>query len=432
MPKPFWGWLALVLFTAVALRAGLWLSYPLAESNDTATYRHLARSLQNKGLSRYNGTRTLGYPLFVALTQTDSGLYAAQLSLGVATTLLIFCLGWQVSRRAWFAGAMGLAHTLNLGQLFYEGAVLSESLATFLLFVLLLGLAVLWKPTPPRRFAPLGIFLLSIASAALAMVRPLFLPVPFLGAFFTALLWRQKPWRQRWSLALLLLLPTLLTLGWWVAFIYARFNMLGLDSMGGYHLVNHVTSFFEYAPPQYASIRDTFLHFRALQIAESGSGVNTIWSAIPTLMEQEKLNYYALARRMGAISQTLMREHPWLYLQNVLWGWQQFWRVGVFWRIQTLPGAWQPALAALMLAERMVLWALNWLFVAGSLLLAFPGIRARLRPSLWVWFGVSAVWLISIAQTLAEHGDNARFLAPMQSLVLLLVAAQAQRWREPA
>jgi hypothetical protein len=431
-------WLGVVLVVAILVRTGLWMAYPLAESNDTPTYRHLSRSLGNHGFDNYNGTRTPGYPLFLLITASDAALYAVQLVLGVFTTLLVFYIVWKLTYRAWFAGALALAHTLNLGQLFFEASVLSESLATFLLFCVLAGLAWFWGQTFPDAkntkspdFAiQMGIApLIGLAAAALAMTRPLFAPVAFLGAFFLAFFscvrqgGRTGSWKTRWGAAILVALPVAIVLGLWVNFIHTRFKIWGLDSMGGYHLVNHTSSFFELAPNEYAPVRDTFLQFRAIRMAETGSPVNTIWDAIPALMEQEKLNYYALGRRMGEISQRLIAEHPDLYAQNLLRGWWWFWRVGVFW----LPDAvanpvLRPVLSALMFAERLGLFGVNMLFLGGSVSLLWDKVRARLQPPLFIWFAASAIWITSVLQTLAEHGDNPRFLAPMQTLVVLVVA----------
>lgn len=432
----FWRWLALVLAVAILIRAGLWLAYPLAESNDTPTYRHLSNSLRNHGFERYNGTRTPGYPFFLMLTRSDSVTYAVQLSLGALTTLLVFYIAWVLARRAWFAGLMGLAHTLNLGQLFFEASLLTESLATFLLFLVLAGLAYVWesgkqvdRETGTRSFPSASLFprflvyiIIGLAAAALAMVRPLFAPIALWGAFFLAFLWRSQPVKTRWGAAILTALPLVITLAVWMNFIYVRFKIIGLDSMGGYHLVNHVSSFFERAPDEYAPIRDTFLQFRAARIERTGSAANTIWDAIPTLMEQEKRNYYALARIMGTISQRLIAENPNLYAQNLVLGWWWFWRVGVFWLPQTIePAGIRSALAGLMLVQRIVLFGVNMLFLGGSLALLWPKFRTRLNPPLFIWFAASSVWVISILQTLAEHGDNARFLAPMQTLVVIVV-----------
>jgi hypothetical protein len=425
-------WFLIVLVTAIFVRAGLWLVYPLAESNDTPTYRHLARSLTNKGFESYNGTRTPGYPAFLALAGSDGRLYAIQLGLGVLTTLLIFYIAWRLSRCARFAGLLALAHTLNLGQLFFEDALLSEALATFLIFLVLAGLIYVLdcgSLLPRQRLAAGVQILIGLAAAILALTRPLFAFVPFWGAFFLVFFScarqgrRAAPWKIRWSAAIFVSLPALVALGIWINFIHVQFNIWGMDSIGGYHLVNHTSSFFELAPDEYAPIRETFLKFRAQRLAESGSPVNTIWDAIPTLMKQEKLNYYALGRRMGEISSRLIAEHPDLYAKNLALGWSWFWRVGVFWLPQSISNSLlRQILTVLMLAERALLFGINLLFLGGSLALPWPKIRAQFGMNIFLWFAASAVWVTSILQTLAEHGDNPRFLAPMQSLVVLIVA----------
>jgi 4-amino-4-deoxy-L-arabinose transferase-like glycosyltransferase len=423
-------WLAIVLSVAILVRAGLWLTYPLAQGNDTPTYQHLANSLKNNsGFERYNGTRTPGYPLFLMLIGSGERVYILQLCLGLLTTLLVFYIAWRVSGRAWFAGLLALTHTLNLGQIFFEATLLSEAVATFFLFFILAGLVYLLKiPESPARKsldAPILLvsFALGLAATALALTRPLFAFVPFLGAFFLVFFWRKMPIKLRLGAAALAALPALVALLVWVNFIYTRFNIIGMDSIGGYHLVNHTTSFFELAPDEYAPIRDTFLQFRAQHIAETGSPINTIWDAIPTLMLQTRLNYYSLGRLMGVISSRLITEHPWLYIQNLALGWWWFWRVGVFWLPESLSISSLRLLAnGLMLAERVSLFGINILFLGGSPALLWPKIRALFKLDLFQCFAISAVWITSILQTLAEHGDNPRFLAPMQTLVVMIVA----------
>ncbi len=428
-------WAGWVLAVALFVRAGLWFAYPLAESNDSLTYRYLARSLANHGFERYNGTRTPGYPVFLMLLGADGLLYAIQLSLGLLITLLVFYIAWSISRRAWFAGLLALAHTLNPGQFFFEGAILSETLATFLLFCMLAGLVWLWTPTSPgvgntksgdfvlRIGIPLAI---GLAAALLALTRPLFAFLPFWAGLFLAFAWRPAPPKLRWSVAILAALPALVSLAAWTNFLHTRFNTWGMDSIAGYHLVNHVSSFFERVPDEYALIRDTFLDFRARQIAESGTPINTIWGAIPTLMKRTRLNYYSLGRQMGQVSLRLVIEHPGLYARNLLLGWGWFWRVGVFWLPETISSPpLRETLKTLMLAVRAALIGVNSLFVAGSLALILPKIRAAFKMNLFLWFAASAIWLTSIIQTLAEHGDNPRYLVPMQSLVVFIVACWA-------
>jgi hypothetical protein len=49
-------------------------------------------------------------------------------------------------------------------------------------------------------------------------------------------------------------------------------------------------------------------------------------------------------------------------------------------------------------------------------------IRQMVRITPLIWFSMGAVWIASVLQSLLDHGDNPRFLIPMQSLVVLIVA----------
>ncbi len=438
-PRSLRTWLAIVLVIAITVRASLWLTYPLAQSNDTPTYLHLANSIENhNGFDRYNGTRTPGYPIFLLLAGTETGIYLFQLLLGLLTTMLVFYITWQISHIPWFAGLMALTQTLNLGQLFFEAGILSEALATFLLFFSLACLCFMLK-TPSNtdifgrnnvRKVLFAALLLGLVSAALSLTRPLFAFIPFWGALFLLIFWQNVSLKLRLGTVVLAALPALVALVIWVNFIHTQFNIWGLDSIGGYHLVNHTSSFFELAPAEFAPIRDTFLQYRTQHIARTGTPVNTIWEVIPPLMAQTKLNYYALGRVMGTISTRLISEHPWLYIQNLVLGWWWFWRVGVFWLPDSITNLTLRNLAiGLMTFERIALFGINMLFLGRSLyLLSVPiftrnwqVIQNRLKMDIFIWFALSAIWVTSILQTLAEHGDNPRFLAPMQTLVVLVI-----------
>ena len=92
----------------------------------------------------------------------------------------------------------------------------------------------------------------------------------------------------------------------------------------------------------------------------------------------------------------------------------------------------------LIQVQRVVLFFINLVFIFSSLYFASLNAMAALRhkpspathaihqllPSTWYTSGclLGTIWIASILQTLLDHGDNPRFLVPMQSLVVLWVA----------
>jgi hypothetical protein len=444
-------WLAVVSAVAFIERLLVILLYQPVAFGDTPSYRRLADSVL-AGFAAYDGTRTPGYPAFLAVTGSDRTAWLVQLMLGFITTLLVFYLGWKLTGKAWFGGVVALAHTLNLSQLFFESNLLTESLTTFLMILTTAGV-FLWLVYPRARTVWLA-FGLGLVSTLTLLVRPLFIYLPFLVLFFLWLFSRKtlratmddeassgekehRHQRPTWHFGIALLLPVAILLGGWVTFIHARFNEWSLTTMTGYHLVQHTGSFFEYVPDEYASLRNTYIKYRDAQISEFGTQTNAIWDAIPEMSQVSGYSFYALSRVLTRISIQLILQHPFLYLKNVISGWWMFWRIPVYWSADALRYPWlADGLTPLIQVERAGIFFINLLFIASSLFFMVNELvsagrhkpsrfRSRVsHPSVYIfsWFLLGTIWIASILQTLLDHGDNPRFLVPMQSLVILWVA----------
>jgi len=414
-------WLTLVIVIALVERISLYLLYRPVSYNDTGSYHRLAEAILT-GWGAYDGTRTPGYPLFLALLGADERVYAAQLLLGFLTTLLFFYITWRIGGRGWLAGLVALVHTLNPQQIFFEANLLTETLTTFLIILSMAFLTGILYSKKPALWKALGLALLTglVASFA-ALTRPLFIFLPFWMAFFLLVFWYAKP-RIRWGGALLVGLSGAVVIGLWINFINQRFNMLSLTTMTGFHLVQHTGLFFEYVPDEYAAIRDIYLQYRAERIAATGSPGNTIWAAIPALQEASGLSFNDLSRLFTKISVQLILDHPELYLKNVIWGWLWFWKVPVYWVADSFRFSWLGTFSKwIILGWRGALVLINIGFVGGSVMLVWKRVRRILRMDVFLWFLWGMLWLTSIAQTLLDHGDNPRFLVSEQSLVVLIV-----------
>jgi hypothetical protein len=444
-----WAWLAMVV--AIVVRLLLWLIYQPVSFSDTPSYRRLAESVSN-GFERYDGTRTPGYPAFLALVGSDKNVWLVQMAFGVLIALALFYLGWRMSGKAWIGGLLSIAHSANLGQLFFEANLLTETLTTFCLAIV--AVCVYRLLQEGNNLHPGLVFLAGLGAAIALLTRPLFIYLPVLVGLAFLLF---KPGQlfsfhfNRQSLAKLGLfsIPVLLLAGGWILFIHQRFGDWALTTMTGYHLVQHTGDYFEYVPDEYAELRDTYIHYRDAHIAEYGTQTNTIWEAIPEMSEVSGLNFYDLSRTLAKISVRLILQHPDLYLNNVLQGWWMFWRAPVYWSPEALKvqGLVKP-IQVLITIERMLLWIINLAFIVGSVfwtcLSCLPvnlqrKLPARIRKLSWrseiteklppqaqlshqfMLFMAGNIWLASTVQSLVDHGDNPRFLVPLQSFVLLYV-----------
>jgi hypothetical protein len=440
-----------VIAFGLVARILLWRFYGPAIFNDSLTYWRLA-NLILESWSSYDGTRVPVYPFFLALVGSNAMVVVLQLGMGIFITMGLFYIAWAITRKAWFAALAAMAHQLNLGQLFFEASILTETMATFWVILALVCLVYGMTASQPRK---LWLALLAGTASALALLtRPLFIVLPPWLCVWMVVAWQSEPllilrhskimkglmgwlhWLQRtirrqWLDLVLFWAPVFgLVLGW-MGFIHHQYGDWALSTMTGYHLIQHTGAFFEYVPDEYAALRDVYLEHRDARIAQFGTQANTIWEAIPQMMQASGLNFYDLSRAVTRISVNLIWEHPDLYFRSIINGWWLFWRAPVYWSSDALrmPETTVKLLSIMIHSvvwiQRIFLFAFNLLFILTPAFLFFQiryyrrnGIRFR-QQARWIWiFLLGLVWLVSFLQAVLDHGDNPRFLIPLQSLVV--------------
>jgi hypothetical protein len=415
-------WLLLVATLAAIERGLLYLFHRPVLYNDTGGYRRAAEAILG-GWTNLDGTRTPGYPAFLAIFGPDERVYAAQLGLGFVTTLLIFYLGWRISRKGWFGALAALVHALNLGQLFFEANLISESLSTFLLIVSLAWTAWILFAEGKRPIWQMvaGGLAAGLTAGLVTLTRPQFVFLPIWIPLFLVAFWRGTALKVRLSAALAAGFAGILIVGAWVNFLHQRFGVLSLSVMSGYNLIQHTGLYFEYVPDEYAAIRDTYIQFRNERITATGVPGNAIWDAIPILEKVSGLGFIPLSNLLVKISIQLILKHPDLYLHNVWTGWLWFWKAPVYWAPSSVPSpVLRGSLSTMITVERGGMLLFNVAFILGSLTLAWRKIRQVLKMNAFLWFTVGVVWFTSILQSMLDHGDNPRFSIPIQSLVLFV------------
>ncbi len=436
------GWALLLTALGAVERILLWLVYSPVAYGDTSTYQRLAGALSEGGLPAYDATRVPGYPLFVMVLGGDpDAIRAAQMMLGLATSLLLFWLGWRSTGSGAFGFALGMLYNLLAGQVLVESALLSESLATFLIVASVAGLVSLAQA---RRHLGALALVLGFVAAAAGLVRALFYPLALWIAAFLALRSTVEAVPALFEgpgsgatglrfrvnrLGLYAIFPILL-LGGWLGIVYSQYGMLSPSTMGGYYLVQHTGEYFHLLPDEHAVIRDTYIKYRDQRFAEYGVRTNAIWDAIPELTEVSGLNFFDLSREMQALSLQLIRAHPQLYAASSAEGWVSFWKAPVLWKAESLRLAWLSGLfSAWALASRAVTLAANAAFLLLSLVVVVSRrVRGRIGLDWILAASAGLVWLISIVQAPVDHGDSHRFLVPLQMLVFFVLLRAAFNW----
>jgi hypothetical protein len=207
--------------------------------------------------------------------------------------------------------------------------------------------------------------------------------------------------------------------------------MLSPDTKTGFYLVQHTGNFFEFLPEEDALIRDTYLRYREAQVAERGDQTNAIYAAIPELTRVTGMSIFDLSRELQRLSLRLIRQHPGLYLRSVLQGWLDFWRAPVYWRPDLLSVPVPTRILDLLaFLGRLVAVAANAAFLGLTALAAFsPRRRRQMGVDRIAVACAGLVLFSSVVQTLVEHGDNPRFLVPLQMMVFYAVLRALWEWR---
>jgi 4-amino-4-deoxy-L-arabinose transferase-like glycosyltransferase len=356
---------------------------------------------------------------FLAVIGSDRAVVAAQMILGILITSIVFYLGYQLSHQPLFAGLAALGHTMNLNQLLFESNLITETVATFWVILALSG-AGIWILKPDKRSLWLG-FAIGLAGSLAALTRPLFVFLPVWLAIFLAFFTKGLKIRFDWRPLMTTLVLGIMIIGAWMNYIHKNFYIWNMSSMVGFNMIQHTGYYFDYVPDKYASLRDTYIKFRDERIAKYGTQGNAIWEAIPEMQKASGYSFYEMSAILSRLSLQLIREHPDQYLKYVIRGWWMFWLAPVYYTNGNMPSALLgDFFRYLIYVERGLLVGANILFVftsATSILI--KKVRGYLKITPFWGMVASTIWVCSLLQTLLDHGDNPRFLVPLQSMAVL-------------
>ena len=424
--------LVLLLLAGVLLRLGLWFVYGPVAYPDTGTYMRPAQNILERDFSTYDGRRTPGYPLVLAIASlSPEGTWALQMLMGVAISVLLFYVAFVLTRRPWLAAFAGMTYNLNVSQLFYEANLLSETTTTFATTGVAALLLVSYRRLHDKRRVWPWLLGLGLLAAFATLTRPQFVFLPVLIATLIGYASLRQPgtkgWRSVGRISLTLLTSAVLVLGWcW--FNYAKVGFFTLSTQTGMALMEHTLAFIELAPDRYTTIRDIYIRHRDEKFARTGRHTAT-WDGLPEAMAATGLSLPAISKEFTRMSIEMFVRHPVRYATGVAHAWADFWAA---------PMHWQPAMLRFPLVSRFVgfVWTLEQPIVrfASAVFLGLvavvtlsPMLRRRLRWDRGLTTLAAIVLGASFVQALTIWVDNGRYAISVQPLVLVVVLSAAHR-----
>ncbi|MFD2433466.1 phospholipid carrier-dependent glycosyltransferase [Mesonia maritima] len=226
---------------------------------DSSGYITLAERIMDFNLSGYSGKRSPGYPLLITLG--FGNLYAVvfyQFLLGILTSILWYksLLKLKFSEKFSFGISVFMSTLLNV--IFFETAILVESLVLFLISLIIYRFIKFYdKPTNYKTEMVTG-FLLGL----LTLVKPFYAFLPFL--FYALFILRDFKIKKIINKKLILLLFPLIAYFGWSYVNKLNTGYFVSTTFLGLNMAQNCVRFAEKGPDRYNWISEPYVKYREI------------------------------------------------------------------------------------------------------------------------------------------------------------------------
>ena len=390
--------------------------------NDSGGYIAIAEMVKNWDFGQYNGTRTPGYPFFIFLANLSLPIIALYQSLiGILTSFMLFYIFRKQSKDINFSILVGLIPSVFLHLLFYERAILTESLT---LFSLVFCIWVLFKTNFFSK--PLSLFhvlIIGLVATLALLVRPMFIILPPFIAFYYLVLNFKSGIFHNAIRILLFCIPAFLFYSFWSSFNEKHTGYKAITAYSGINVAQTTVFFLEEADNEFKTIREHHIRKRDSLIVHGGDPAMAIWYVYQDLEKKDSLTVAEFSQLLKPMNDNLISNNKFSYLKQVAISWIDFWNTGMMWNYDSF-------------AIKPIKWVLAgfWLFIMTPIIILLKIIflvicvhhfykRIRNRKLLFTFefFCVLLILGASVGQALVTFGSNARFSMPFFPLILIVV-----------
>ncbi len=414
--------LFVVLCYSVLIRLLIFLFYDgITYFPDSGDYIELTNLILNGEFVGYHGARTPGYSMFLSVFGNIHWLAIVfQNLMGLLSLYMIYEMSkqWISQKSALFIGVILSSY---LPSVFYDFAILTESLSAFLLVTLIWYLN---KYTFFKSRNSLIIYLkIAVLCAALFLVRPFFIYVPFLIVSFIAATQFKELKNRVLPLLMLLVIPVITLIGW-NSFNHFNTGVFMTSSYEGINLTQVGTSFYEKLPDEYKMEREILLKHRKEVLATNKVHAYpmTVWFAREELKSATDLNDLELSIHLKEMSKNLLIDNPIDYGKQAAYSFCKFFGAEntLLWNVDKFNSTYvRKGLVGLWIyGQQYVLIFLNITFLILSLIFL---LKSRILKN-WgmIQFLIFLVILGAGFQAMITFGTNSRFCYPFTFLMLIV------------
>ena len=389
---------------------------------DSDGYMALAQRLSQFDLNGYNGTRTPGFPAILALVGNNLFILTLlQGVLGIITSLLWYDIIVRAFNRRRVAFIVGILLSTLMHVLFYERAILTETITLFMLSLSLWYIIRhrFFKEGFNGRHAIICSLLMMITFA----VRPMFLILPLFVAVCNLYLHLRKQKFKAIVITLVLLAPTLLAYNFWVQLNEKNTGYARMTSFTGITMAQTTLNFVDEAPKEYSELRDIYVRKRDSLKATEGAVAMSIWQVYGELNRKEGITVAQFSQQLTPMNTYLIKNHPDQYFKQAAIAWWEFWGTGIFWNYDAFKNE-SPKKGAIgiwLLIQRPLLIVAKLTFVFIAFFIIIKRIVLKKRKLDFMLFILLFTLGCSVGQALVVYGSNSRFSYPFLPIILLVV-----------
>jgi 4-amino-4-deoxy-L-arabinose transferase-like glycosyltransferase len=385
---------------------------------DSSGYLDLAGRLINFDLSGYEGFRSPGYPLLLALASNNTFIIVLiQFLLGSISSVFWYLSlkNFNFPKRLSFLIAMCTALLLNV--IFFETAVLVEGLTLFWMAILvyILSRGYFKKSNIKTEI------ILSVLLGVLVLIKPFYAFLPFL--IYGIYLLKNWKFKTLFSKKLIIFICPLIAYFGWSYVNKINTGHFVSTTYFGLNTAQNVVRFAEKTPEKYNWISEPYVHYREKAKRKNSNIAMSIWAAYNAGAFSEKdLDFPDLSAEMGKFARAAIKENPSDYLNQVIfYSFVNFWKPTIMWNYNSFDI--EKSNKAFVLIWRIqfyLLFAVRLLFLIVTPFIIFKAIKKHRISILFTL--ATIIWTTSILQAVVTYGSNARFSFPFEFMMIFVVA----------
>ncbi|WP_139958413.1 hypothetical protein [Flavicella sediminum] len=405
--KPLW--LLFLIGVFVRLFLFLFLGFTAAHYNDSENYIALAERLLQLDLAGYQFERTPGYSILLILSGINfSIVILLQSLLGIASMLLSYVLFMsRLEKKTAFLISLSLSFIANY--IFYERAILTETLTLFLLLLIVYLYAksfIKYKYT------------IGFLCAFLMLTRTHFLFLAPLIFSLVAISGFKKGMRFHVFNFIPVVLPSLLCFVVWSGMNKYENGKFALTPYMGINLAQSTVRFFDKYEGEQQLIKEIYVsQINQTKLEDPNKIKNAIWFAYEELLQETGLTLLELSNVLGDMSKQLISENVDLYLYQVCISFKDFWLNDLYWMRDDLGKAERFVFNNWRRTARVLQQALNGIFILATVYYVFLFLFKNSQSDKVISLIVIMVMFAAISQAFIIYGDNSRFCFPFYPLI---------------